>query len=159
MCELVSESNMAASTATLGGISGRGTTSTKTGDMPSEPVDIVVEIEGPIDAIGNGTGWADAAGTNDGKARDPSGGGRTVFTREIPKGFLSEVIKGSEAPSKFVSFVLNWINPTTQPQGTIHIFRSGNEFVFRFECNDKQPSYRLIKSFDLVRASLKSDCT
>ena len=53
--------NLAASSATLGGTSGRGTTSAKVGDMNDEPVDIVVEIEGPVVAM-NGTGWADLGG-------------------------------------------------------------------------------------------------
>jgi hypothetical protein len=149
--------NIAASSAILGGTTGRGTTSTKLGDLPTEPMDIVVEVEGPIDAM-QGNGWATLPDTQSGRAFDPSGSGRAVFIREIPSGIPRTAIKGSQAPARYVSFTLNWSKQTMLPRGTVRIYRSGNEIVRRFNCMTSQPSYTLIKSFDLVHATLKGDC-
>lgn len=149
--------NIAASSAMLGGTKGRGTTSAKLGDLRTEPIDIVVEVEGPLAAMQE-NGWPDLPDTHSGRAFDPSGSGRAVFIREIPGGILRAAIRGTQAPPRYVAFSLSWSNQTSLPRGTIRIFRSGYEVVRDFKCSASQSSYNLIKSFDLVHGTLKGEC-
>jgi hypothetical protein len=124
-------------------------------------VDIVVEIKGSVDP--STSGWVDSSppGAKDGKAFDPSvdgGVARAVYVREIPAG-IQKQLKGSDAPTKYFAFTARASGPSTRLNGTVHIFRSGNDMAFTFDCNTNREVYEIISGFDVVHGTLKSMCS
>ena len=153
--------NMAASTASLGGIRGHGTTSSRLGNMTGEPVDIVVEIDGPTNAVGTNSGWQHKEGgqnrIDDSESVDPANA-RTVYIREIKAGFDIARIVGADAPPQDIKFDLYWDPKVPPPKGWVHLFRSGEEFRLEIRCKSPASRYEIIRRFDLRHGLVDSQC-
>jgi hypothetical protein len=145
--------NISISKSSLGGVAGHGTVTKIPSDLPGEPIDIFVEVHGPVSALRT-AGSAKQKSSLDHIVMNEAQG-TILFIRELKAGFGE--LNGLQAPHDKIAFSLDW-SGRTPPYGVIHIFRSGTDSAATFECKRSAPRYSLISSFDTIHAVLKGDC-
>ncbi|WP_376702508.1 hypothetical protein RQ479_21180 [Mesorhizobium sp. ISC25] len=145
--------NISVSTSSLGGQAGHGTVTKVPSDLTREPVDIIVEVRGPTSAIAGNSPWRSQSSADHRVVNALEG--KTVFVRELRGGFSTP--NGVQANHGDIDFNLTWQGPVPF-KGVIHIFRSGTDSAFDFECHHSKGPYAIIQGFDLKHAVLRSAC-
>jgi hypothetical protein len=146
--------NISISQSSLGGAAGHGTVTKIPSELKYEPVDIFVEVHGPLSALETAVKGAKNS-TSDHIVVNKEQG-TILFIRELKKGFGDDLRGVKVVPGK-ISFNLEW-SGAAPPSGVIHLFRSGTDTVVRFRCEQPRTHYTLISSFDALHAALGGDC-